>query len=230
MYQVWLNSLHIYSSYHPKTKIWACQGQITPSKIDEICPFVIPKQISTISMHIPSLVKIHGCLLKLSPGNENMGLSRADNSVNIWRNLPISNPKPNLHNINAHTKFGEKFINVYSSYHPETKYGRTDGGRTTDGRTDVQRETIIPRGRLTVLQLEVINGITLRYMQLLVVMRKRVFGHMWTAEVQISLRISAVWSGPSLSANRIIGYYRMYEWRAKIRMIGLCDSTCFTHA
>ena len=31
----------------------------------------------------------------------------ADNSVKIWRNLPISNPKPDLHNINIHTKFGE---------------------------------------------------------------------------------------------------------------------------
>ena len=46
-------------------------------------------------------------------------------------------------------------------------------------------------------------------------MRKRVFGHMRTAKAQISLRIRAVWSGPSLSANRIIGYYEMYEWRAK---------------
>ena len=36
-----------------------------------------------------------------------MGLSRADNSVKNRRNLPISNPKPDLHNINAHTKFSE---------------------------------------------------------------------------------------------------------------------------
>ena len=36
-----------------------------------------------------------------------MGVSRADNSVNIWRNLPISNPKPDLLNVTAHTKFGE---------------------------------------------------------------------------------------------------------------------------
>ena len=34
-------------------------------------------------------------------------------------------------------------------------------------------------------------------------------------------RIRTIWSGPCLSANRIIGYYRMYEWRAKARMI-LC--------
>ena len=36
-----------------------------------------------------------------------MGVSRADNSVKNWRNLPISNPNPDLHNINAHTMFGE---------------------------------------------------------------------------------------------------------------------------
>ena len=58
-------------------------------------------------MHVLSLVKIPWYLLKLSSGNENMGMSRADNSIKIWGNLPISNPKPDLHNINAHTKFGE---------------------------------------------------------------------------------------------------------------------------
>ena len=50
-------------------------------------------------------------------------------------------------------------------------------------------------------------------------MRKRAFGHMRTAKAQISLRIRAVWSGSSLSANRIISYYRMYEWRANTKMI-----------
>ena len=58
-------------------------------------------------MHVPSLVKIPSHLLKLSPGNQNMGMSQANNSVKIWQNLSISNPKPDLHNINAHTKFGE---------------------------------------------------------------------------------------------------------------------------
>ena len=121
------------------------------SNIGEICPLAIPNQISFISMpvpslvkipwhllklssgnenmgvswadnsikiwqnlsisntkadfHIPSLVKIHWCFLKLSSGNENMGVSQADNK--IWWNLPISTPKPDLHNINAQTKFGE---------------------------------------------------------------------------------------------------------------------------
>ena len=49
-----------------------------------------------------------------------MGVSRADNSVNILRNLPISNPKPDLLNVNAYSKFDEKPV-IYSSYHPETK-------------------------------------------------------------------------------------------------------------
>ena len=43
--------------------------------------------------------------------------------------------------------------------------------------------------------------------------RKYLFGHIQTAKALISLRGGAAWSGPSLSANRIIG------WRAKARMI-----------
>ena len=58
-------------------------------------------------MHVASLIKIPCYLLNLSSGNENMGVSRADNSGKNGRNLPISNPKPDLYNINAHTKFGE---------------------------------------------------------------------------------------------------------------------------
>ena len=73
----------LFTRYHPETKIWVCLGQITPQKFDEICPLAIPKHISLRSMHIASLVKIPCYLLKLSSGNENMGLSRADNSVKI---------------------------------------------------------------------------------------------------------------------------------------------------
>ena len=50
-----LVKIDIYSSYHPETKIQTCGGKITLSKIDNICPLAIPDQISTISMHIPSL-------------------------------------------------------------------------------------------------------------------------------------------------------------------------------
>ena len=46
------------------------------SKADN--PLAIPKQISLRLMHIESLVKIPCYLLKLSSGNENMGVSRAD--------------------------------------------------------------------------------------------------------------------------------------------------------
>ena len=78
-----------------------------------------------------------------------MGVSRADNSVKIWRNLPISNPKPNLHNINAHAKFGENPLMFTQVIIRKRKTDRrtTDGRRDgeTDGHMDDQRETIIPR-------------------------------------------------------------------------------------
>ena len=105
-YQIWWKSIEIYSSYCPESKIKIYRGQISLSKMDKIHPLAIPKQMSTISMHMPSLVKIHWYLLKISR-NENTDLSWADISVKNWWNLPISNPKADLHNINAHTKFGE---------------------------------------------------------------------------------------------------------------------------
>ena len=61
-----------------------------------------------MSMHIASLVKIPCYLLKLLSGNENIGVSRAGKSVR--QNLPTCNPKPDIHNINAHTKFSENAL------------------------------------------------------------------------------------------------------------------------
>ena len=37
-------------------------------------------------------------------------LLRAGNSVKKRQNLPFNNPKPDLHNINAHIKFGENTL------------------------------------------------------------------------------------------------------------------------
>ena len=66
-----------------------CCGQITLSEIDEICPLAIPKQISTVSMHIPSLAKVYWyLLLKLWSGNENTDVSRADNSIKTDKFCP----------------------------------------------------------------------------------------------------------------------------------------------
>ena len=59
-----------------------------------------------VNIYIASLVKIPCYLLKLSSGNENMGVAQAENSVIIWRNLPISNHKPDFLNVNAYSKFG----------------------------------------------------------------------------------------------------------------------------
>ena len=81
-----------------------------------------------------------------------MGVYQADNSVKNWRNLPIINPKPDLHNINAHTKFGENPLMFTQVIIRKQKTdGRTDGQaydglthRQTDGHSDDQSETIIP--------------------------------------------------------------------------------------
>ena len=56
-----------------------------------------------------------------------MGVYRADNSVKIWRNLPISNPEPDLPNINAHTKFGENPLMFSQVIIRKRKYGRVSG-------------------------------------------------------------------------------------------------------
>ena len=78
-------------------------------------------------MIVPSLVKISWHLLKLSSGNKKMGVSPTDNSVKIWWNLPISNPKPELHSINAHTKFGENPLMFTEIIIRKRKYGRVSG-------------------------------------------------------------------------------------------------------
>ena len=49
--------------------------------------------------------EIHWYILQLSPDNEIIDLSCANNSVKNWWKLPINNPKSDLYNINAHIKF-----------------------------------------------------------------------------------------------------------------------------
>ena len=56
-----------------------------------------------------------------------MDLSRADNSVNILRNLPISNPKPDLLNINAYSKFDENPLLFTQVIIWKRKYGHVSG-------------------------------------------------------------------------------------------------------
>ena len=78
-------------------------------------------------MHIASLVKIPCYLLKLSSVNENMGVSRADNSVKHCQNLPISNPKPDLLNVNAYSNVGENPLLLTQVIIRKQKYGRVSG-------------------------------------------------------------------------------------------------------
>ena len=72
-------------------------------------------------------MKIPCYLLKLSSENENMGVSRADNSVKICRNLSISNSKPDLFNVNAYSKFGENPLMFTQVIIRKRKYGRLSG-------------------------------------------------------------------------------------------------------
>ena len=56
-----------------------------------------------------------------------MGVSRPDNSVNILRNLHISNPKPELLNVNAYSKFDENPLLFTQVIIRKRKYGRVSG-------------------------------------------------------------------------------------------------------
>ena len=113
-------------------------------QIWEIFPLVIPNQISTILIYIPNLVKIHSYLLKLSSVNENMDMWRAGNSIKNWWNLVISNPKPDLHNINAHTNL----VKIHWCLHKLSSWKeiyRWTEGHMTDGRTEKWTSNVKPQ-------------------------------------------------------------------------------------
>ena len=58
-----------------------------------------------------------------------MGVSRADNSLKIWRNLPISYPKPDLLNVNAYSKFDENPLLFTEVIIRKWKYGHVSGSK-----------------------------------------------------------------------------------------------------
>ena len=62
--------------------------------------------------------------------------------------MPNSNPKPELHNINAHTKFGESPLTFTQVIQKRNTDGQTTD-RWTDRHMDIQCETIIPRHTMT---------------------------------------------------------------------------------
>ena len=55
-------------------------------------------------------MKIHWYLLKLLSGNKNNGRVAGRKHSQIWLNLLLNDPKPEFHNINAHTKFGDNTL------------------------------------------------------------------------------------------------------------------------
>ena len=56
-----------------------------------------------------------------------MGMSRADNSVKIRRNLPISNPIPDLLNVNVYSKFDENPLSITQVIIRKRKFGSVLG-------------------------------------------------------------------------------------------------------
>ena len=66
-----------------------------------------------------------------------------DISVKDWRNLPINNPKSELHNSDAYTKFGENPSIFTQVIIRKQKYGQTDG-HTTDRLMDIQTANLKP--------------------------------------------------------------------------------------
>ena len=82
-------------------KTQTCGRQITLSKI---CHLAILNQISNLSSE-----------------NKNIDVWQADKAVKTWGSVPISNSKPDLnakphlHNVHAHTKYGENpLIHVFT--------------------------------------------------------------------------------------------------------------------
>ena len=77
-----------------------------------------------------------------------MDMLRAGNSVKNGGNLLISNPKPDLHNINENIKIGENPLIVSQVIIWKRKYRQMDGQTMTYGLTgwhlDSQLDSIIP--------------------------------------------------------------------------------------
>ena len=90
-----LASVNLNHASHNDIKMWndntspvLCSGQINMSKIDEVCPLAIPNQISTILVHISSLVKIHWYCPETK-----IQTWRADNFV---QNCPLAIPNSTI--------------------------------------------------------------------------------------------------------------------------------------
>ena len=99
----------------------------------------VPNQISFISMHVQSLVKTPWHLLKISSEKWKYG-HLGQTTVKIWRNLPISNPKPDLQismHIPSLVKIHWCLLKLSSGNEKRTDI------RLTDRQIEVQHETII---------------------------------------------------------------------------------------
>ena len=146
-YQIWWKTIEIYSSYCPGSKIWMYCGQITQSKIENLPISNLKADLHNINaMHIPSLMKNHWYILKLSSRNENMDMLRTDNCQKLTKFAHQQSQTRSSQYQCTHQVWW-KSTDIYSSYHLEMKIQtdlyQMDGW--TDRHTDSQRDTIIPR-------------------------------------------------------------------------------------
>ena len=130
-----------------KIKYRCVVGRSLP-KIDEICPSLIPNQISTISMHISSLVKIQWYLLKFCL---EMKIQKCDGHITLSKideicRLAIPNQSPQYqHTLTASLVKIHWHLLKLSSENEKSKW--LDGCMTdgwTDRHMDNRSDTIIP--------------------------------------------------------------------------------------
>ena len=70
-------------------------------------------------------------------------MRQVGNSVKTWQSLPTSNPKPDLHNINAYTKLCKNTLTFTQVFIWKQKYVQLDG-RTSVVWTDTRMTNMKP--------------------------------------------------------------------------------------
>ena len=130
----WANSnpkpdLHVKSGENPlritqvivlKRK-YGCRWQITLSKIDEVSPLAIPNYISTITMHIPSLVKSIDIYSIYHPETKILTCRGQITVKKIEESCPLA-IQNQISTISMHTPSLVKSIDIYSRCRQETKH------------------------------------------------------------------------------------------------------------
>ena len=98
----------------------------------KIYPYEIPEHSFKISTLIPSLKKIGKGMPNIESENQFLTSIKGRNSVLIYQNLPICNPRTLLSIINSLSKFEENWLKMLQA--------ESENDELTDGWTDVQTD------------------------------------------------------------------------------------------